>query len=386
MHEQGPADRLGLRRTLPAPSTTPSRRRPRSIKASAATRRSEATASWSSSCRSWSMTALQDLAADSYPTAGYCSAMAGTGTTAPSADERHEHLDEGVRLPQQRQSSLPNIAEPTRPQAPSPTTRPWAPPASPVWRWPANTTRRRPYGTVDHPSRRRDFSRRRQPSRCPTFSTGFPTPSFIMETIDDSNSRWMLGSECALTGLPGTGAPEPVPSVPTGQRRPRRTTISRQPHYRQHLGRFLGVSTAGLQTFLMYDFSPQGADARRPMQTYATWRSLAPLGPRPPTNRRPQSLWPVVGAPGGGRCRHWRRLDPDPLQADRCRQLVLPDHQEQQRSVLHAVAQVERRDLPHFGNCKEGSPKSMYFMPWKKMLGGYQSAFGLSVANFSLSK
>ena len=29
---------------------------------------------------------------------------------------------------------------------------------------------------------------------------------FIMETIDDAASRWMLGSQCTLTGLPGQGS------------------------------------------------------------------------------------------------------------------------------------------------------------------------------------
>ncbi len=38
------------------------------------------------------------------------------------------------------------------------------------------------------------------------------------------------------------------------------------------------------------------------------------------------------------------------------------------------------------GRRKLGSPNSMNFIPWKKMLGGYQSALGLRVASFSLRK
>ena len=52
---------------------------------------------------------------------------------------------------------------------------------------------------------------------------------FLMETIDNTASRWMFGSECVLTGLPGR---VPVPddaSVPTGTTpRPTAITISRR--------------------------------------------------------------------------------------------------------------------------------------------------------------
>jgi hypothetical protein len=38
------------------------------------------------------------------------------------------------------------------------------------------------------------------------------------------------------------------------------------------------------------------------------------------------------------------------------------------------------------GMRKLGSPNSMNFIPWKKMLGGYQSSFGFKVARRSLLK
>jgi hypothetical protein len=37
------------------------------------------------------------------------------------------------------------------------------------------------------------------------------------------------------------------------------------------------------------------------------------------------------------------------------------------------------------GKRRLGSPNSMNFIPWKKTLGGYQSAFGFNVARCSLS-
>jgi len=38
------------------------------------------------------------------------------------------------------------------------------------------------------------------------------------------------------------------------------------------------------------------------------------------------------------------------------------------------------------GSRRLGSPNTMNFIPWKKMLGGYQSSLGLSEARCSASK
>ena len=61
----------------------------------------------------------------------------------------------------------------------------------------------------DHPSRWRDLPLQRQYSPFAILD-GMSHTIIIMETIDDSNSRWMIGSECVLTGLPPA-------SCPTGQ-------------------------------------------------------------------------------------------------------------------------------------------------------------------------
>ena len=73
-----------------------------------------------------------------------------------------------------------------------------------------------------------------------------------METIDDQNSRWMVGSECVMVGLP-------VASCPTGMT-PSNANYNyfTPPSYDGTWGATAGVSLAGLRTFLIYDFSPSG--------------------------------------------------------------------------------------------------------------------------------
>src|SRR5208282_3141787 len=94
---------------------------------------------------------------------------------------------------------------------------------------------------------------------------------FLIESIDDSNSRWMIGSECVLTGLPDKGAAAKttaggtVPnSVPTATSVPVATTAGSENFFVQsqfdgQWGDNSGVSTAGLMTFMMYDCAPTGA-------------------------------------------------------------------------------------------------------------------------------
>jgi hypothetical protein len=78
-----------------------------------------------------------------------------------------------------------------------------------------------------------------------------------METMDDTNSRWMVGVECMLVGLPQ--ASSPTGSNPTG--RDNKGTFFAPPGFDNTFGEEAAVSRAGLRTFLSYDFSPQGADA-----------------------------------------------------------------------------------------------------------------------------
>ena len=77
-------------------------------------------------------------------------------------------------------------------------------------------------------------------SRAADILDGLSHTILIMETIDDSFSIWMLGSQCTLTGLPQTGAKAPnTPcSVPTGT-----TTVSPYnffaKRFRQYVWRFV---------------------------------------------------------------------------------------------------------------------------------------------------
>ena len=79
---------------------------------------------------------------------------------------------------------------------------------------------------------------------------------FLIESIDNTNSRWMIGPECVLTGLPVASCPTQWNGSPTTPYN-YFTPVS----YDNTWGDSSGVSVAGLRTFLMYDFSPSGADA-----------------------------------------------------------------------------------------------------------------------------
>jgi hypothetical protein len=73
-----------------------------------------------------------------------------------------------------------------------------------------------------------------------------------METIDDRSSCWIVGTECTLVGIPqASGA-----VVKTGK-----YPFYAPPEFDNTFGDGSAVSRAGKRTFLMYDFSPTGADA-----------------------------------------------------------------------------------------------------------------------------
>ncbi len=77
---------------------------------------------------------------------------------------------------------------------------------------------------------------------------------FIIETIDESASRWTVGKEATLVGLPQK-------SSPTGTTAQAAYNFFAPPGYDGTFGEDSGVAKAGLRTFVSYDFSPKGADA-----------------------------------------------------------------------------------------------------------------------------
>ncbi len=77
-----------------------------------------------------------------------------------------------------------------------------------------------------------------------------------METIDEAASRWLVGKEATLVGLPQASAIV-VKATINGIPMP----FYAQRQFDNSFGDGSGVAKAGLRTFLAYDFSPQGADA-----------------------------------------------------------------------------------------------------------------------------
>jgi prepilin-type N-terminal cleavage/methylation domain-containing protein len=77
---------------------------------------------------------------------------------------------------------------------------------------------------------------------------------FIIETMDEVASRWTVGKETTLVGLPQK-------SSPTGTTPLAPYTFFAPPGFDNTWGANSGVTKAGLRTYLSYDFSPRGADA-----------------------------------------------------------------------------------------------------------------------------
>ena len=84
-----------------------------------------------------------------------------------------------------------------------------------------------------------------------------------METMDDTNSRWMVGAECTLVGLPQVSSPTgEKPGF--GSKTPSENSNGpyfAPPGFDYTFGDDSAVAKSGLRTFLGYDFSPTGADA-----------------------------------------------------------------------------------------------------------------------------
>ncbi len=75
-----------------------------------------------------------------------------------------------------------------------------------------------------------------------------------IETIDEAASRWLVGKEATLVGLPQK-------SSATGDKPQAPYPFFAPPGFDSSFGDDSGVTKAGLRTFLSYDFSPTGADA-----------------------------------------------------------------------------------------------------------------------------
>jgi hypothetical protein len=115
----------------------------------------------------------------------------------------------------------------------------------------SNSSGKPPYGTTEmHPDGALFPSDKNMPMSAIVDGTSHTI--LIVETIDDANSRWMVGNECTLVGIPqASGVTEKTEKYPFYAPRGFDNTF----------GEDSAVSRAGLRTFLMYDFSPGGADA-----------------------------------------------------------------------------------------------------------------------------
>ncbi len=77
---------------------------------------------------------------------------------------------------------------------------------------------------------------------------------FTIETMDEAASRWTVGKEATLVGLPQSSSPTgTTPQPPFNYFTP--------PGFDGKFGPDSAVAKSGLRTFLSYDFSPRGADA-----------------------------------------------------------------------------------------------------------------------------
>jgi hypothetical protein len=91
-------------------------------------------------------------------------------------------------------------------------------------------------------------------SRAADIVDGQSHTMFIIETIDDYASRWVLGSECTLTVLPSASGP--IGPTPT----PATYNFFTPPHFDNTFGDASGCTTNNVFTDLMIDYSPTGMD------------------------------------------------------------------------------------------------------------------------------
>ena len=86
------------------------------------------------------------------------------------------------------------------------------------------------------------------------FVDGMSHTIVMIETMDEVASRWSVGKEVTLVGLPQK-------SSPTGATPQDDFSYFAPPGYGRNWGDSSCASAAGVRTFLTYDFSPKGADA-----------------------------------------------------------------------------------------------------------------------------
>ena len=75
-----------------------------------------------------------------------------------------------------------------------------------------------------------------------------------IESIDDTYSRWTVGTECMLVGLPKDS------KLPSGTKPTGNYPFFAPQGFDNTFGDTSAVSQSGLRTFMMFDFSPAGAD------------------------------------------------------------------------------------------------------------------------------
>ena len=132
---------------------------------------------------------------------------------------------------------------------------------------------------------------------------------FTMETIDEAASRWTVGKEATLVGLPQKSSPTGATPQPPYTFCPRPVLTTPGATTRA------SARKAGLRTFLSSDFSPRGADAGK--------YEDPGFGQTPPAYG-PSSMHPdvVVCGMGDGSVH-------GALQTGRRGEPVLPDYEEQ---------------------------------------------------------
>jgi prepilin-type N-terminal cleavage/methylation domain-containing protein len=129
------------------------------------------------------------------------------------------------------------------------------------------------------------------------FVDGLSHTIIVTETIDNTASCWMLGSECVLVGLPGSGAPT-TSCLPTAQT----NGYWAPPGYvaNQIWGENSSISQAGYYTFLAYDFSPPGQinTSTGQVQTGGTYATCGDPGSSWTTTDQ-GSVYPAYGPSSG---------------------------------------------------------------------------------------
>ena len=91
-------------------------------------------------------------------------------------------------------------------------------------------------------------------TRCADVLDGLSQTIITIETVDEAASRWTVGKEATLVGMPQS-------SSATGTKPAAGYNYFAPPGFDHTWGPDSAVTKAGFRTFLSYDFSPRGADA-----------------------------------------------------------------------------------------------------------------------------